>query len=63
MAVFQDQNCTNVCPNRGQFILMFPGSIEERPVVRDGAISITTMATLSMTYDHRVLDGMMAANP
>lgn len=33
----------------------------ERPVVRDGQIVIRKMMNLSITFDHRVLDGMTAA--
>ena len=33
----------------------------ERPVVRDGQIVIRKMMNLSVTFDHRVLDGMTAA--
>lgn len=33
----------------------------ERPVVRDGQIVIRLMMNLSITFDHRILDGMTAA--
>jgi pyruvate dehydrogenase E2 component (dihydrolipoamide acetyltransferase) len=33
----------------------------DRPVVRDGQIVIRKMMNLSVTFDHRVLDGMTAA--
>ncbi|MDQ3957854.1 MAG: 2-oxo acid dehydrogenase subunit E2 [Actinomycetota bacterium] len=33
----------------------------ERPVVRDGQIVIRQMMNLSITFDHRILDGMTAA--
>ncbi len=33
----------------------------ERPVVRDGEIVIRRMMNLSITFDHRILDGMTAA--
>jgi 2-oxoisovalerate dehydrogenase E2 component (dihydrolipoyl transacylase) len=33
----------------------------ERPVVRDGAIVIRKMMNLSCSFDHRVIDGMVAA--
>ena len=48
-------------PDRGQFMLLFLGAIEERTVVRDGMMVIVPMATISATYDHRILDGMTAA--
>lgn len=34
---------------------------QERPVVRDGQIVIRQMMNLSITFDHRILDGMTAA--
>jgi 2-oxoglutarate dehydrogenase E2 component (dihydrolipoamide succinyltransferase) len=34
--------------------------IEERPVVRDGAIVIRPMMYLALTYDHRIVDGREA---
>lgn len=33
----------------------------ERPVVRDGQIVVRKMMNLSVTFDHRILDGMIAA--
>ena len=33
----------------------------ERPVVRDGQVVIRTIMNLSVTFDHRILDGMTAA--
>jgi pyruvate/2-oxoglutarate dehydrogenase complex dihydrolipoamide acyltransferase (E2) component len=33
----------------------------ERPVVRDGQIVVRTMMNLSITFDHRLLDGVTAA--
>jgi pyruvate dehydrogenase E2 component (dihydrolipoamide acetyltransferase) len=37
-------------------------SIVERPVVRDGQIVIRSMTYLSISFDHRVVDGALAAN-
>jgi pyruvate/2-oxoglutarate dehydrogenase complex dihydrolipoamide acyltransferase (E2) component len=34
---------------------------DDRPVVRDGQIVIRKMMNLSVTFDHRILDGMTAA--
>ena len=36
-------------------------AIEKRPVVIDDAIAIRHMANLSMSWDHRVIDGALAA--
>jgi pyruvate dehydrogenase E2 component (dihydrolipoamide acetyltransferase) len=35
--------------------------IEERPVVRDGEVVVRRMGNVSVTFDHRVIDGMRAA--
>jgi pyruvate dehydrogenase E2 component (dihydrolipoamide acetyltransferase) len=37
-------------------------SIVERPVVRDGQIVIRSMTFLSISFDHRVVDGALAAH-
>lgn len=37
------------------------GSIEKRPVVRDGQIEIRKMMTLTLNFDHRIIDGAPAA--
>ena len=34
---------------------------EQRAVVRDGAVAVATMANLSITFDHRALDGVYAS--
>ena len=36
------------------------GGIEKRPVVVDDAIAIRSMMYVSMTYDHRIVDGAVA---
>jgi pyruvate dehydrogenase E2 component (dihydrolipoyllysine-residue acetyltransferase) len=35
--------------------------IEERPVVRDGEVVVRTIGNISVTFDHRVVDGKRAA--
>ncbi|HYK52897.1 MAG TPA: 2-oxo acid dehydrogenase subunit E2, partial [Candidatus Eremiobacteraceae bacterium] len=35
--------------------------IQERPVVRNGQIAIRHMMYLSISFDHRVVDGALAA--
>jgi len=37
------------------------GNIAEKPVVVKGQINIRSMTTLSLSFDHRVIDGAMAA--
>jgi pyruvate dehydrogenase E2 component (dihydrolipoamide acetyltransferase) len=38
-------------------IILLVGRVEERPVVRDGAVVVRTMCTLTVTFDHRIFDG------
>lgn len=47
--------------NLGESILVFVGAVEDRPVVREGQIVIRPALTLSIAYDHRVADGVTAA--
>jgi len=46
--------------NQPQVAILGVGAIEKRPVVRDDAIAIRHMAYLSVSYDHRVIDGAVA---
>jgi 2-oxoglutarate dehydrogenase E2 component (dihydrolipoamide succinyltransferase) len=46
--------------NQPQVAILGVGAIEKRPVVRDDAIAIRWMAYLSLSYDHRVIDGAVA---
>jgi pyruvate/2-oxoglutarate dehydrogenase complex dihydrolipoamide acyltransferase (E2) component len=36
--------------------------IDDRPVVRDGEIVVRRMGDVSVTFDHRVIDGKRAAD-
>ncbi|HKW44960.1 MAG TPA: dihydrolipoamide acetyltransferase family protein [Candidatus Eremiobacteraceae bacterium] len=47
--------------NHPEVAIMGTHSIQERPVVRDGQIVIRSMAYLSLGFDHRVVDGALAA--
>jgi len=46
--------------NQPQVAILGVGAIEKRPVVRDDAIAIRHMVYLSISYDHRVVDGALA---
>jgi 2-oxoglutarate dehydrogenase E2 component (dihydrolipoamide succinyltransferase) len=46
--------------NQPQVAILGVGAIEKRPVVRNDAIAIRSMAYLSLSYDHRVIDGAVA---
>ena len=47
--------------NLGEPLLVFVGTVEERPVVHNGQIVARPMLTLSIAYDHRVADGVAAS--
>ncbi len=47
--------------NPPECAILAVGKIEKTPVVRDDAVVIRPMMTLSLTYDHRVVDGALAA--
>jgi len=46
--------------NQPQVAILGVGTIERRPVVRDDAIAIRTMAYFALTFDHRLVDGAEA---
>jgi 2-oxoglutarate dehydrogenase E2 component (dihydrolipoamide succinyltransferase) len=43
--------------NQPQVAILDVGVVEKRPVVRDDAIAIRTMAFFALTFDHRLVDG------
>ncbi len=47
--------------NQPQGAIMSVGAGEQRPVVKDGALAIATMMTVTLTCDHRVVDGAVGA--
>ena len=46
--------------NQPQVAILGVGTVEKRPVVIDDAIAIRTRAYLSLSFDHRALDGAVA---
>ena len=48
--------------NAGQNAILGVGRTVEKPVVQDGQVVIREMTTLSLTVDHQVIDGAVAAN-
>ena len=48
--------------NPPQVGILGVGRVEERPVVVDGVIVIRSVGSLSLTFDHRALDGAPAAD-
>ena len=47
--------------NEPQGAIMSVGAGEPRPVVRDGQLAIATVMTVTLTCDHRVVDGAIGA--
>ena len=47
--------------NPPQAAILGVGRIVEKPVARDGAVVIRPMVTLSLSFDHRIVDGAPAA--
>ncbi|MEP3073255.1 pyruvate dehydrogenase complex dihydrolipoamide acetyltransferase [Maricaulis sp.] len=47
--------------NPPQGMILSVGAGEERPVVKDGALAIATVMTVTLTCDHRVVDGATGA--
>ncbi|MGP3971956.1 2-oxo acid dehydrogenase subunit E2 [Streptomyces sp. 6N223] len=46
----------------GTTITLGVGRIADRPVVRDGEVTVAPVMRLSLTFDHRVIDGAEAAD-
>jgi pyruvate dehydrogenase E2 component (dihydrolipoamide acetyltransferase) len=51
----------NAIINPPQACILAVGAGEARPVVQDGAVKIQTMMTCTLSVDHRVVDGKVAA--
>jgi pyruvate dehydrogenase E2 component (dihydrolipoamide acetyltransferase) len=47
--------------NAPQVAILAVGAVSQRPVVRAGALGIAEMATLTLSADHRVVDGAVGA--
>jgi pyruvate/2-oxoglutarate dehydrogenase complex dihydrolipoamide acyltransferase (E2) component len=47
--------------NHPEVAILSIGRIAERPVVRDGEVAVARVGYLSVTFDHRVVDGARAA--
>src|SRR5439155_18684388 len=47
--------------NHPEVAILSVGRIAERPVVRDGAVTTAPVGYVSVTFDHRVVDGARAA--
>ena len=47
--------------NPPQASIISVGAGEKRPVVRDGALAVATVMTVTFAFDHRVIDGALGA--
>ena len=47
--------------NQPQGAIMSVGAGEQRPVVKNGALAVATVMTITLTCDHRVVDGAIGA--
>jgi pyruvate dehydrogenase E2 component (dihydrolipoamide acetyltransferase) len=47
--------------NHPEVAILSVGRIAERPVVRDGTVTTAKTGYVSVTFDHRVVDGARAA--
>jgi pyruvate dehydrogenase E2 component (dihydrolipoamide acetyltransferase) len=56
LGMYGIKNFTSII-NPPQSCIIAVGAGEERPVVRDGRIEISTVMTVTMSADHRVVDG------
>jgi pyruvate dehydrogenase E2 component (dihydrolipoamide acetyltransferase) len=48
--------------NPPQAAILAVGAGEKRPVVKEGALAIATMMTVTLSVDHRVIDGALGAD-
>jgi pyruvate/2-oxoglutarate dehydrogenase complex dihydrolipoamide acyltransferase (E2) component len=46
----------------GTTVTLGLGRMTDRPMVRDGAVTVASVMRLSLTFDHRVIDGAEAAD-
>jgi pyruvate dehydrogenase E2 component (dihydrolipoamide acetyltransferase) len=51
----------NSIVNQPQSSILSVGIAEERPVIINGALAIDNVMTVTLTSDHRVIDGAVAA--
>jgi pyruvate dehydrogenase E2 component (dihydrolipoamide acetyltransferase) len=61
MGMFDVENFTAII-NPGQGAVLAVSSTKELPVVRNGQIAIGKQMKVTLSVDHRIIDGIMAAN-
>ena len=60
LGMFGVSNFTSII-NPPQASIISIGAGEKRPVVKDGALAVATVMTVSFAFDHRVIDGALGA--
>ena len=60
VGVFGVDSCTPILPPGQAAILAF-GQVKNGPWVRDGQLTVRQLCTLSMSFDHRIVDGDLCA--
>jgi pyruvate dehydrogenase E2 component (dihydrolipoamide acetyltransferase) len=61
MGMFDVENFTAII-NPGQGGILAVSSIKEQPIVEKGSIVIASMMKVTVSVDHRIIDGAMSAN-
>ena len=59
MGMYDVENFTAII-NPGQGAILAVSSIQDQPVVRNGAVTVGKMMKVTLSVDHRVIDGVMA---
>jgi pyruvate dehydrogenase E2 component (dihydrolipoamide acetyltransferase) len=60
VGVFGVDSGTPILP-RGQAAILAFGQVKDAPWVRDGQLTVRRVCTLSMSFDHRIVDGDLGA--
>ena len=60
LGMFGVQSFTSIL-SRPQACILSVGAVEPRPVVRNGELAIARVATVTLSCDHRVVDGALGA--
>jgi pyruvate dehydrogenase E2 component (dihydrolipoamide acetyltransferase)/2-oxoglutarate dehydrogenase E2 component (dihydrolipoamide succinyltransferase) len=59
--LYQGWMVTTPILNHPETLIVQPGAIVDRPVAVDGAVVVRPVMNLSLTFDHRVVDGLPVA--
>lgn len=61
MGMFDVESFTAII-NPGQGAVLAVSSVKEEPIVRDGQVTVGSMMKVTLSVDHRIIDGIMSAN-